>query len=112
MYTGCPITWCSKLQTEIALSTTEAEYIALSQGLKEVISTMYFLDEVKEILNLHISTPTVHCDIFQDITAILIMVTGIIARLKISLAKIKLFVKNSNLGKHDAEDRMELDELI
>ena len=31
LYTGCPTYWCSKLQTEIALSTTEAEYIALSQ---------------------------------------------------------------------------------
>ena len=27
---GCPMTWVSKLQTEIALSTLEAEYIALS----------------------------------------------------------------------------------
>jgi hypothetical protein len=29
--TGVPIHWSSKLQTEIALSSTEAEYIALSQ---------------------------------------------------------------------------------
>ena len=29
MYAGCPIHWVSKLQTEIALSTAEAEYIAL-----------------------------------------------------------------------------------
>jgi len=29
-YAGCPIFWQSKLQTEIALSTAEAEYIALS----------------------------------------------------------------------------------
>ena len=27
---GCPISWSSKLQTEIALSTTEAEFITLS----------------------------------------------------------------------------------
>ena len=37
MYAGCPITWSSKLQTEIALSTTESEYIALSTAMREVI---------------------------------------------------------------------------
>ena len=30
LYAGCPIIWCSKLQTQITLSTTEAEYIDLS----------------------------------------------------------------------------------
>ena len=34
MYAGCPITWGSKLQTEIALSTTESEYIALSSATR------------------------------------------------------------------------------
>jgi len=29
-YSGCPIHWVSKLQSKIALSTCEAEYIALS----------------------------------------------------------------------------------
>ncbi len=33
MYADCPILWVSCLQTEIALSTAEAEYIALSQSL-------------------------------------------------------------------------------
>ena len=37
MYAECPITWGSKLQTEIALSTTESEYIALSSAMREVI---------------------------------------------------------------------------
>jgi hypothetical protein len=36
-FDGCTITWASKLQTNIALSYTEAEYIALSQSLREVI---------------------------------------------------------------------------
>ena len=33
MYAGCPITWSSKLQTLAALSTMEAEYVALSLAL-------------------------------------------------------------------------------
>jgi Reverse transcriptase (RNA-dependent DNA polymerase) len=33
----CPLIWVSKLQTEIAVSTMEAEYIALSQSMKELI---------------------------------------------------------------------------
>ena len=37
LYAGCPILWSSKLQSEIALSTTEVEYIALSQAVREVI---------------------------------------------------------------------------
>ncbi len=31
-YANCPIIWCSKLQLEIALSTAEAEYIAMSHA--------------------------------------------------------------------------------
>ena len=49
MFAGCPISWCSKLQTEIALSTTEAEYIALSQAMREVIPFMTLLEEVNTI---------------------------------------------------------------
>ncbi len=36
-YAGCPMFWQSKLQTEIALSTAEAEYIALWQALMETL---------------------------------------------------------------------------
>jgi len=32
-YAGCPLTWSSKMQTEMALSTKEAKLIALSKGL-------------------------------------------------------------------------------
>ena len=31
-YAGCPLTWASRLQPETALSTTEAEYMALSEN--------------------------------------------------------------------------------
>ena len=52
-YAGCPLTWCSKLQSEIALSTTEAEYIALSQALREVIPLITLLNEINEIFPVH-----------------------------------------------------------
>ena len=37
MFAGVPIFWASRLQTLIALSSTEAEYIGLSEALREVI---------------------------------------------------------------------------
>ncbi|KAL7554972.1 hypothetical protein ACHAWF_018568 [Thalassiosira exigua] len=43
---GCPILWKSKLQTEIALSTMEAEYVALSTACRDLFPIM---DLVKEI---------------------------------------------------------------
>ena len=51
MYAGCTLTRCSKLQTEIALSTTESEYIALSQEMIEVISFMNLMVEVCEVFS-------------------------------------------------------------
>jgi hypothetical protein len=32
-YANCPLMWCSKLQIKIALSTAEAEYIAMLHAL-------------------------------------------------------------------------------
>ena len=47
-YANCPVIWSSKLQTEIALSTTEAEYIALSQSLRDVLPLISLLRELKQ----------------------------------------------------------------
>lgn len=47
MYVGCPIVWVSKLQTLVALSTTEANYIALSSALCDVIPVMQLIEEMK-----------------------------------------------------------------
>jgi hypothetical protein len=43
----CPLLGGSKLQTETALSATEAEYISLSTALREVIPIIDFLKELK-----------------------------------------------------------------
>ena len=60
--------WASKLQREVALSTTEAEYNALSESLREVISMMQLLDETKGKLQWATASmpPTVHCKVFED----------------------------------------------
>lgn len=43
---GCPVHWVSKLQTEVALSTLEAEYIALSQAMRDLVPMRRFLMEL------------------------------------------------------------------
>jgi hypothetical protein len=43
---GCPIHWTSRLQQEIALSTTEAEYISLAQALREFIPIHHVLEDM------------------------------------------------------------------
>jgi hypothetical protein len=47
-FLGCPIMWKSQLQTEIALSSCESEYIALSQALRRVIPAMHLIREMKK----------------------------------------------------------------
>ncbi len=43
---GCPVHFVSKLQTEIALSTLEAEYIALSQAMRDLVPMRRLLHEL------------------------------------------------------------------
>ena len=65
-YAGCPVLWCSKLQTEIALSTAESEYIALSTALRDVIPLMQLLTELNCIIEIHNPAPKVSCKVFED----------------------------------------------
>ena len=66
MYANCPIFWASRLQTEIALSSTEAEYIALSSALREVIPLMALMEEIHKIFSLHIMQPEFVCSVHED----------------------------------------------
>jgi len=67
IFCGTPLLWCSKLQTEGALSTVEAEYIALSQSMRDLLATQQLLKELQEIFNLPKSeSPTTTSTIFED----------------------------------------------
>ena len=58
--------WQSKLQTEIALSTAEAEYIAMSQALRETIPLHSLMKEINCVFELHIPTPKFVLKVHED----------------------------------------------
>jgi hypothetical protein len=51
VYCGCPILWVSKLQGEVALSTCEAEYQALSQCMRDLLPLRTLLSEIQNIFD-------------------------------------------------------------
>ena len=66
MYSGCPITWGSKLQTEIALSTTESGYIALSSAMREVIPFLGLMKETAGLFRLLTRDPVFRWTVWED----------------------------------------------
>ncbi|KAK1413090.1 hypothetical protein QVD17_34841 [Tagetes erecta] len=55
---GSVISWKSHLQSVIALSTTEAEYMSLCEAVKEAL----WLSRMVRELGMKVITPIVHCD--------------------------------------------------
>ncbi|MGZ8880111.1 MAG: reverse transcriptase domain-containing protein, partial [Halobacteriota archaeon] len=78
MFANCPIMWVSKLQTEVALSTTEAEYIALSQAMRDVIPFMNLIQEISGSIYFDSMKPEIQvrrmkpepndlvCEVYED----------------------------------------------
>ena len=63
VYAGCPITWGSKLQNKISLSTTESEYIALSSAIREVIPFLGLMKETAGLFGLLTRDPLFRCTV-------------------------------------------------
>jgi hypothetical protein len=59
---GVPILWVSKMQTQIALSTMEAEYIALSQSMRDLIPIREIPKEIKGCVFLEDNYNELHLD--------------------------------------------------
>jgi hypothetical protein len=75
-YANCPIYWASCLQTEIALSTAEAEYIALSSALGKVIPLMTLMKELHTIFPVHINKPNFFFKVHKDYQSTIRMATS------------------------------------
>jgi hypothetical protein len=66
-HAGCPVSWASKLQSQVALSTTKAKYIAMSQAQCDIIPIMNLLQEMREQYFKVICTePYDYCKVFAD----------------------------------------------
>ena len=76
MYANCPIFWRSSLQTEISLSTSEAEYIVLSSALRQVLHLITMMEDIYKISLLLISKPNFACKAHEDNQYYIKMATG------------------------------------
>ena len=77
---GCPVFWKSQLQSSVALSTAEAEYVALSQSVRVLLPMQ---DLLLEIIH-HVNVPaefssvdsTVRATVFEDNNSALQLATN------------------------------------
>ena len=76
MYANCPVYWHRSPQTEIALSTAEDDYIALSSALREVLPLMTMTEEINEVSPLHIPKTRFFCKVRKDNQSCIKMATG------------------------------------
>jgi hypothetical protein len=65
-YANCHIYWASCLQTEIALSTAKAKYIAMSSALPTVKPLMTLMKILHTVFPVHINKPNFFCKIHED----------------------------------------------
>jgi hypothetical protein len=64
---NCPVVWSSKLQTDIATSTMEAEYNALSLAMREVIPLKQLTREICNSINMEEQGPaTLKTTVYED----------------------------------------------
>ena len=68
-YAGCPLVWASRLQTEVCLSSTESELVALSSATRELVYLLRIVKEAKEIaqLDLRLTNSRIICRVYEEI---------------------------------------------
>ena len=69
MYVGFLVLWVSRLQTEIALSTTELECMELSQLMRDFIPLIILFSEIALGFPIYRPKPKAQCTVFEDNTS-------------------------------------------
>jgi hypothetical protein len=87
-----PVAWRSKTQIVIALSTTEAEYMALAEGVKEILWLKQLLVEL-DIL------PIGSCRVFEDNQAAINLAENPVLHQKTKHIEIRFHFLRSHVGK-------------
>ena len=63
---GCPIIWRSKLQTLIAVSMMEAEYISRSICMRELILLRWIFIDLSKCFEVDVKVAKAKCPLFED----------------------------------------------
>lgn len=61
MFCNCPILWCVNKQKTIALSTTEAEIIALCKGIQDILWIKGIISEIVSVKNISVFEDNQSC---------------------------------------------------
>lgn len=73
---GCPLLWVSKLQTETATSTLEAEFIALSTAMRDLIPARQILSALGKSLRINVPEgANLKSTVFEDNNGALTLAT-------------------------------------
>ncbi len=72
-FADCPVFWQSKLQTEMALSTMEAEIIALAACCRELFLIMDMVSSVTKSVKLPIGKTTMNVSMYEDNSGALVL---------------------------------------
>lgn len=70
---SCPVLWQSKLQTETALSTMEAEVVALAHSCRELFPVMDMVDALGPAVGIPVGSTTMRVSIHEDNAGALVL---------------------------------------